>query len=230
MGVMASQINSHTIVYSTVYSDVDQRKHQSSASLAFVRGIHRGLVNSSHKWPVTRKMFPFDDVIMFIVCTEPFHKGFYELKIKIIETFIRIFKLITRLWFFSECLRALYRNRINNFRKGLWCYGPLVFLSVSIYRHINNVHKYDPCVNNFNINSIDSSSSLIWVSIGSGNGLSPLRCQAIAWTNAAILSIGLLGTNFSEIWIKLAKFSFIKMYFKISSAKRWSCCPAGGGE
>ena len=64
MGVMASQITSLTIVYSTVYSGADQRKHQSSASLAFVRGIHRGPVNSSHKWPVTRKMFPFDDVIM----------------------------------------------------------------------------------------------------------------------------------------------------------------------
>ena len=52
------------IVYSTVYSDADQRKHESSVSLAFVRGIHRGPVNSPHKWPVTRKMFPFDDVIM----------------------------------------------------------------------------------------------------------------------------------------------------------------------
>ena len=49
----------------TGYSGADQRKHQSSASLAFVRGIHRGPVNSLHKWPVTRKMFPFDDVIMF---------------------------------------------------------------------------------------------------------------------------------------------------------------------
>ena len=43
----------------------DQGKYQSSASLAFVWGIHRGPVNSQHKWPVTRKMFPFDDVIMF---------------------------------------------------------------------------------------------------------------------------------------------------------------------
>ena len=42
------------------------KKHQNSASLAFVRGIHRWLVNSPHKWPVTRKMFPFDDVIMYI--------------------------------------------------------------------------------------------------------------------------------------------------------------------
>ena len=61
---MASQITSLTIVYSAVYSGADQRKHQSSASLAFVRGIHRGPVNSPHKWPVTRKIFPFDDVIM----------------------------------------------------------------------------------------------------------------------------------------------------------------------
>ena len=64
MGAIASQIASLTIVYSTVYSDADQRKHQSSASLAFVRVIHRGPVNSPHKWPVTQKMFPFDDVIM----------------------------------------------------------------------------------------------------------------------------------------------------------------------
>ena len=58
MGAIASQITSLTIVYSTVYSDADQRKHRSSASLAFVWGIHRGPVNSPHKWPVTRKMFP----------------------------------------------------------------------------------------------------------------------------------------------------------------------------
>ena len=64
MDTMTSQITSLTIVYSTVYSGADQGKHQSSASLAFVRGIHRGRVNSPHKWPVTRKMFPFDDVIM----------------------------------------------------------------------------------------------------------------------------------------------------------------------
>ena len=47
-----------------VNSDGDQRKHQRSASLAFVRGIHRWPVNSPHKWPVSRKMSPFDDVIM----------------------------------------------------------------------------------------------------------------------------------------------------------------------
>ena len=64
MTMLASQITSLTVVYSIVYSGVIQRKHQSSASLAFVREIHRGPVNFPHKWPVTRIMFPFDDVIM----------------------------------------------------------------------------------------------------------------------------------------------------------------------
>ena len=64
MTMLASQITSLTVVYSIVYSGVNQRKHQSSKSLAFVREIHRGPVNFPHKWPVTRKMFPFDDVIM----------------------------------------------------------------------------------------------------------------------------------------------------------------------
>ena len=58
MGAKASLINCLTSVYSTVHSCADQRKHQSSASLPFVRGEFTG------EWPVTRKMFPFDDVIM----------------------------------------------------------------------------------------------------------------------------------------------------------------------
>ena len=64
MGAMVSQITSITIVYSTVYSGANQRKHQSSASLAFARGIHRWPVDSPHKGPATRKNLPFDDVIM----------------------------------------------------------------------------------------------------------------------------------------------------------------------
>ena len=63
MGAMASQITSRTIVYPTVYSGLDRRNHQSSASLAFVRWP----VNPPYKEPVTRKMFPFDDVIMMII-------------------------------------------------------------------------------------------------------------------------------------------------------------------
>ena len=78
MGAIASQITSLTIVYSTIYSDAAQRRHQSSASLGFVRGIHRGPVNSPHKWPVTRKMFPFDDFIM--ICIEVLHCIYREMK------------------------------------------------------------------------------------------------------------------------------------------------------
>ena len=63
IGAMASQITSFTIVYAIVYSGAD-KKNQSSASLAFVRGIHRWPVNSLHKGPVTRKIFPFDDNII----------------------------------------------------------------------------------------------------------------------------------------------------------------------
>ena len=47
-----------------VYSGANQRKHQSSTSLVFLRGIHPWPVDFPHKWPVTRKMFPFDDVIV----------------------------------------------------------------------------------------------------------------------------------------------------------------------
>ena len=65
-GAMASQITRLTNVYSTVYSGADQGKHQSSASRAFVWGINRWPVNSPDKGPVTRKMFPFDDVIISI--------------------------------------------------------------------------------------------------------------------------------------------------------------------
>ena len=67
MGAIASQIASLTIVFSTIYLDTDQRKHQSYASLAFVRPV-----NSPHKWPVSRKIFPFDDVIMKL---KPYHNA-----------------------------------------------------------------------------------------------------------------------------------------------------------
>ena len=80
MGAMTSQITSLMIVYSTIYSGSDQRKHQSSASLAFMRGIHRWPVNSPHKGPVTQKMFLFDDIIIYELllleeAIKPWHPG-----------------------------------------------------------------------------------------------------------------------------------------------------------
>ena len=103
MGMIASQITSLTIVYSIVYSDTDQRKHQSSASLAFVWGIPQGLVNSPHKWPVPRKVFPFDDVIMNHVNQQGI---FYLLKLTDIIT--HPFKLGHVLVIISYILYAWY--------------------------------------------------------------------------------------------------------------------------
>ena len=83
MSVGAYHITSLTIVYSTVYSGADQRKHQSSASLVFVRGIQRRPVKSPHKGKVTQKMFPFDDVIMatcIIGFRYLFHKWFSNMR------------------------------------------------------------------------------------------------------------------------------------------------------
>ena len=60
--------------------------------------------------------------------------------------------------------------------------------------------------------------------IGSDNGLSPGRRQAIIWTNAGILLIGPLETNFSEILSEIQSFSFKKMYLEMSSGKWRPCC------
>ena len=66
MSAMVSLIIGFSIVYWTVCLRADQRIHQSSVLLAFVRGIHRWPVNSLHKGPVKRKMVTFYDVIMYL--------------------------------------------------------------------------------------------------------------------------------------------------------------------
>ena len=72
MSAMASQINGVSIVYWTVCSGADQRKHQSSEWLAFVKRIHRWPVNSPRKGPVTPEVFPFDDVSVEPGAVEPY--------------------------------------------------------------------------------------------------------------------------------------------------------------
>ena len=72
MSAMASQITSLTIVCSIVCSGPAQRKHQSSASPTFVRGIHRWPLDSPHKGLITRKMFPFDDFVMALSLLWPY--------------------------------------------------------------------------------------------------------------------------------------------------------------
>ena len=88
-------------------------------------------------------------------------------------------------------------------------------------RHAINLLTHLPLVPHICVNELGS--------IGSDNGLSPIRRQAIIWTNDGLLSIGPLGANFSEILIKIQNFSFTKTHLKISSAK-WRPFCAGGDE
>ena len=71
MSAMASQITCVSIICLIICSGADQRKYQSSASMAFGRGMHQWLVDFPHKGIVTRKMFPFDDVIMHTIASVP---------------------------------------------------------------------------------------------------------------------------------------------------------------
>ena len=137
MGAIASQITSLTIVYSTVYSGADQRKHQSSASLAFVRGICRGLVNSLHKWPVTRKMFPFDDIIMKLLGGETAHRYHItsdQCQLDSSPTLlhgINMYSMFSELFLFGLCFRLIlwlhqakcYTGGCLNKKDGLTRYG-----------------------------------------------------------------------------------------------------------
>ena len=110
MGMISSQITSVKIVYSIVYSDADQRKHQSSASLAFVRGIHRWPVNSLHKWPVTRKIFPFDDIIMLIFI-------------------VNLTPMNTLQWHLNRIIKFSVKNmnlKLSSLKCWPFCPGPLV--------------------------------------------------------------------------------------------------------
>ena len=112
MGTIASQITSLTSVYSTVCSGADQSKHQSSASLAFVWGIHRRPVNSPHKWPVTRKMFPFDDVIMI-------YKSLFILSNHWNSPYFQVDKI----WFSGELkyiVKLQLTNMLENGRHDVW--------------------------------------------------------------------------------------------------------------
>ena len=75
MSAMASPITGVSIIFLIICSGADQRKRQSSASLAYVRGNPRQPVNSPRKGPVTRKMFSFDDVIMDVLIKLQLHRN-----------------------------------------------------------------------------------------------------------------------------------------------------------
>ena len=91
--------------------------------------------------------------------------------------------------------------------------------------------QFQSLIYNIVFNSSPASAaymaSVNWVSIGSDDCLAPIRHQAIFSTNAGLLSVGPLGTNFSKILIKIQDFSFTEMHLNIASVKWWPFCPAG---
>ena len=133
MGAMASQIS--TIVYSTVYSGADQRKHQSSESLAFVRKIQRWPVNSPHKWPVTRKIFPFDNVIMLCFISITFYTHGISIMLSISSRKIHNQLLGSRS---TGCLRRNQNNLFMIFLKHITCVIVLTAINISSSQRIAN--------------------------------------------------------------------------------------------
>ena len=121
MDAIASQITSFTVVYSTVNSGADQRKHQSSASLAFQRRIHRWPVNSPHKWPVTRKMFPFDESSCVELIQDILRRSWFEAFMmnyicnyifKLSYRYLPLLGNCTNIKYFAD---AAFANKVNKY-------------------------------------------------------------------------------------------------------------------
>ena len=118
MSVMASQITGVSIVCSTVCSGSDQRKHQSSVSLAFVRGIHRSSVYSTQNGPETRKMFPFDDAIITLK-REPCAYSWWRHQMETLSALLAI-------------CAGIHRPPVNSPHKGQWR-GALMFSLICVW-------------------------------------------------------------------------------------------------
>ena len=143
MSIKVSQITSLTIVYSTVCAGADQRKHQSSASLAFVWGIHRWPVNSLHKGPVTRKMFPFDDIIMqnYIYRMKWLTKNTFDIGCKQPRQVFLLTNQVMPAW-------LLWLSIFIKMSSGLM----FIFHHISWMRHVYRRQKYSPQNADFHTN------------------------------------------------------------------------------
>ena len=134
MTMLASQITSLMVVYSIVYLGVNQRKHQSSASLAFVREIHRGPVNFPHKWPVTRKMFPLDDVIMTIIIGITITLNATSTMIIMMHYDVIEWKHFPRYWPF---VRGIHRSPVNSPHKGQLRGAVMISLTCALNKRLS---------------------------------------------------------------------------------------------
>ena len=181
MSEMASQITSLTTVYSTVYSGADQRKHQRSASLAFVWGIHRS------QGSVTRKMFPFHDVIMDIMQNTVLQDYRFANKCGYIIVSNRIIKRMTKNWLFligfvpvggrtMGLKQSMTISLISFGRSAWWTYheGAGVkskLYNCSIHRLFHASFVEDPKTN-ASSHEISHAQFIIWIlRVGSGRWL-----------------------------------------------------------
>ena len=161
MSPLASQITRISIVYSTVCSDGDHRKHQSSASLAFVRGIHRWPVNSPHKGPVTRKMFPFDDVIV-VSAPVTIYFGSRLYTVPALDRVIRN-KVLYRFSFLSHAefcaTRSIHEMKLTKNKEHLGGRKPPPYLIWEAWNSLVKHEAISPIV------SWDRSDKILWKSI-----------------------------------------------------------------
>ena len=195
MEAIASQITSLTSVYSIVYSDADQRKHQSSASLAFVWGIHRGPVNSPHKWPVTRKMFHFDDVIMMCTWLSRVRTSDWEMRFTMIPCK------------FSVLCHGLKKN--HAWREKLRMLKTNIWVAVS---ESSSWHCFYKVYLLTHWGWVMHVCAINLVIFGSGSVL----CQAITWINIELLLFGPIGTNWTEMLTEILIFPLKKNNLKMS--------------
>ena len=159
MTMLASQITSLMVVYSIVYSGVNQRKHQSSASLAFVREIHRGPVNFPHKWPVTRKMFPFDDVIM--------DENACDYVRKMSTIFPQPHCVDFCVWYNSDCVKGHVRSwELHSYLTGVTAAELLHYSWVTFYIHFYTVHVCTyMSYTSLSVNAVCHKSDFEWISL-----------------------------------------------------------------
>ena len=240
---MASEITSVSIVYSTVCSGADQRQHQRSISLAFERGIHQWPVNSPHKGTVMEKMFPFDDVITLLFCISynivyrppkartgapwPYPSSVGQ---SMILNFAQHCSDTTRYMNkrTMQPMNSVHKNTV--FCQGCvqWGHFACLYLKCPSETHSRSSwsyknHKKTEKAKWCRVIHICVSYCKLTI-IGSDNGLSD-RHQAIIWSNAGILLIGPLGTNFSEIWFEIHTFSlknaFESVVWKIAAILSW---------
>ena len=163
MDTIASQITSLAIVFSTVYIDIDQRKHQSSASLAFVWEIHRGPVNSPHKWLATRKMFPFDDVIMSAALV--WLQNFSHLLAEIVR-FIWLIMCNGHLWntsyYVSHVSYANILTRVESPHKDLVLQNVLPCQDNTIPRNYPTRYSHINCNQSFQLGVLRRNQTWCW--------------------------------------------------------------------